>query len=109
MEDPNYLKPAVANEAREAAARLLEPNADVYGRAVDVWNVISRALPDDTPGRLYIVWAELTDMWELHVERRGEAETLMREAADEFVAISDYPSELDGYLTRWYDRLRITK
>src|SRR4051812_38270927 len=107
MEGPNYLKPAVADEAREAAARLLEPDADVYWRAVDVSNVISRALPDETPGRLYIVWAELTDMWELHVEKRSKAESLMREAAEEFVAISGYPSELDGYLTRWYERLRI--
>lgn len=105
--DPNYIKPEVAAEAREAAVRLLEPSADVYWRAVDLWNVISRALPDDAPGRLYIVWGELTDMRELHVEKRSDAENLMREAAEQFVAINDYPSELDGYLTRWYQRLRI--
>lgn len=68
--------------------------------------IFGRALPDDTPGRLYVVWGELTDIWELEPERRPEAESLMRDAARDFLAIVDYTSELDGYLSRWYKRLR---
>ncbi|HEU5370908.1 MAG TPA: hypothetical protein VFU51_00810 [Gaiellaceae bacterium] len=107
MDEPNYLKPEIAVEARQAAARLLEPNADVYRRAADLWDILSFALPDDAPGRLYVVWAALTDIWELTPDNRDEAEGLMREAAKEFLAVSDSTSDLDAYLSRWYERLDI--
>jgi hypothetical protein len=54
-----------------------------------------------------MVWGGLTDVWEREPERRPEAENLMRDAAREFLSIADYTSELDGYLTRWYARLRL--
>ena len=62
-------------------------------------------LPDDVPGRLYVVWGDLTDIWELHVERRTETVALMREAAREFLALNDTSNDLDAYLARWYERL----
>jgi hypothetical protein len=85
----------------------LEPNADVYRRAADLWDILSFAIPDDAPGRLYVIWAALTDIWELTPDRRGEAEGLMREAAQDFLAVGDNTNELDGYLSRWYARLDI--
>ena len=57
------------------------------------------------PGRLYVVWGDLTGIWELNVERRTESVALMREAAREFLALNDTTSDLDAYLTRWYERL----
>ena len=54
-----------------------------------------------------MVWAFLTDRWELDLERRSEAEDLMREAAGEFLAMNAYAGELDDYLSCWYGRLRI--
>lgn len=107
MEDPNYLNPTVAAEARDLCLRLLEADADVYWRAVDVFSRLGHASPDDAPGRLYIVWAELTDAWELKPEQRPETERVIREAAREFISVADSPGELDGYLTRWHERLRI--
>ena len=107
MDDPNYLSETVAAEGRALCMHLLEPDADVYWRAADILGLIGMALPDDAPGRLYIVWACLTDRWELAPERQSEAEDLMRDAAAEFVAMSDYAGELDDYLSRWYGRMRI--
>jgi hypothetical protein len=106
MADPDYLSPTVAAEGRDLCAQLLEPDADVYWRAVDVFSLFGRALPDDAPGRLYVVWGKLTDIWELEPERRPEADKLMREAAREFLVIGDDTSELDRYLSRWYGRLQ---
>jgi len=107
VDEPSYLKPEVALEAREAAVRLLEPTADVYRRAADLWDILSSAIPNDAPGRLYVIWAALTDIWELSPDHRDETESLMREAAQEFLAVSDNADVLDGYLSRWYERLDI--
>jgi hypothetical protein len=101
--DPNYLDPTVATEARDCCSQLLQPDADVYWRAVDVWNVFGRALPH--ADRLYVIWAALTDIWELEPEKRSEAVELMRGAAQEFLMLGD--DELDRYLSRWSERLRI--
>jgi hypothetical protein len=105
--DPNYLNPRVASDARDLFCRLLEADADVYRRAVDVLSGFGHALPEDAPGRLYAVWGALTDRWELEPEQRPETERVMRDAAREFVAVTGSPCELDGYLTRWCERLRI--
>ena len=107
MDDPNYLSQTVAAQGRDLCMHLLERDADVYWRAVDVHSLFSLALPDDAPGRLYMIWAFLTDRWELAPERRSEAEGLMRDAARDFLAISDYAGELDDYLSRWYSRMGI--
>jgi hypothetical protein len=60
-DDPNYLSQTVAAEGRDLCLHLLERDADVYRRAVDVHSLFGLALPDDAPGRLYMVWAFLTD------------------------------------------------
>lgn len=107
MDDPNYLRPTVAEQARELAARLLveETDENTYWRGTDLWGLFSGSLPDDVPGRLYVVWAVLTDIWELHPERRTESVALMREAAQEFLAVDGSSNDLDAYLTRWSERL----
>lgn len=105
--DPNYLDPKVTTEAREACSQLLEPDADVYWRGVDVFNVFGRALPD--ADRLYVVWGALTDSWELDPGQRTEAETVMLDAAKEFLSATESGSELDAYLSRWHERLRIRR
>jgi hypothetical protein len=109
VNDPSFLAPSVAAGGRDLCIRLLEPGADVYRQAVDVLSHFGLALPDDAPGRLYTVWGELTDMWELKPERRLEAESLMRDAAREFLLIADHTSELDSYLSRWHERLHLAQ
>jgi hypothetical protein len=103
--DPSYLDPKVATEVRDRCSQLLQPDADVYWRAVDVFNVFGRALPD--ADGLYVMWGALTDTWELEPERRPETEVMMRDAAREFLSIADSASTLQGYLSRWHERLRI--
>lgn len=107
MADPNYLSPAVAARMRDLCAELLRADTDdVYWRAVDVHGVIGLALPDEAPGRLYMVWSFLTDRWELNPETRPDAEELMRDAARDFLTVGDV-LELDRHLGRWYELLRI--
>ena len=107
VDDPNYLSPTVAEQARDLASRLIdqETDEDTYWRGTELMSLFGPHLPDDVPGRLYAVWGDLTDMWELHLERRAESVELMREAAREFLALNSTTSDLDAYLTRWYERL----
>jgi hypothetical protein len=104
VSDSSNLDPTLAAEVRESCSQLLLSDADVYWRAVDVVNVLGRALP--SADRLYVIWAALTDIWELEPDRRPEAEELMRGAAQEFVALAD--DEQRSYLARWNERLRIS-
>ena len=110
MNDPNYLSPTVAEGARVLAAELIaqEADEDTYWRGIELMSLLGRHLPDDVPGRLYVVWGALTDIWDLHLERRTESVALMRAAATEFLALKDGSTELDAYLTRWYERLGAT-
>ena len=107
MNDPNYLSPTVAEEVRVLAARLVaqKTDEDTYWGGIEMMSLLGLHLPDDVPGRLYVVWGELTDIWDLHLERRTESVALMRDAAREFLALNDTPMERDAYLTRWYERL----
>jgi hypothetical protein len=104
VSDSSNLDPTLAAEVRESCSQFLQPDADVYWRAVDVVNILGRALPNTD--RLYVIWAALTDIWELEPDRRPEAEELMRGAAQEFVALAD--DEQRSYLARWNERLRIS-
>ena len=107
VNDPNYLSPTVAEEAQVLAARLVDQEADedTYWRGIELMSLFGRNLPDDVPGRLYVIWGELTDIWELHLERRTESVASMRDAAREFLALSNASEELDAFLTRWCERL----
>ncbi len=108
VNDPNYLSPAAWQQARDLSARLIdqESDEDVYWRGVEMQALVSGHLPDDAPGRFYVVWAELTDLWELDPARRPESVALLREASTEFMALDESPNDLDAYLTRWQERLR---
>jgi hypothetical protein len=110
VSDPNYLSPTVAEEARALSAQLIaqEADEDTYWRGIELMSLLGRHLPDDVPGRLYVVWGALTDIWDLHLERRAESVSLMRAAAGEFLTLNDGPTELDAYLTRWHKRLGAT-
>jgi hypothetical protein len=107
VDAPTYLSPAVAERARGLASRLIdqETGEDTYWRGTELMSLFGLHLRDDVPGRLYVVWGDLTDIWELHLERRAESVELMREAAREFLALNNTTSDLDAYLTRWYERL----
>jgi hypothetical protein len=102
-----YLSPVVAARARELATQLVGEEADerVYWLSGDLHSLFGFHLPDEVPGGLYVIWGELTDTWELHSAKRVEAVALMRNAAREFLALRDASTDLDAYLTRWYDRL----
>jgi hypothetical protein len=108
VDDPNHLSPTVAQQARDLASRLIDQETDegTYWRGTELMSLFGLHLPDDVPGRVYVVWGDLTDIWELHLERRAESVALMREAAREFLALNNTTSDLDAYLTRWYERLR---
>jgi hypothetical protein len=107
VDDPNYLSPTAAEQARGLAAWLIDQEADqdTYRLGIELMGLFSRHLPNDAPGRLYVVWADLTDIWELDLDRRTESVALMREAAREFLTLNDTSDDLDAYLTRWYERL----
>jgi hypothetical protein len=108
VNDPNYLSPTVAEQARGLAALLIEQGADedTYWRANELMDLFGAHLLDEYfAGRLYVVWADLTDIWELYVERRTESVALMREAARQFLALTGTSNDLDAYLTQWYERL----
>lgn len=105
-DDPNYLSPTVAAAAREQCEKLLQSQTDVYWRAVDVWNAISEGMYEDkAPGRLYVLWAELTDLWELDIRPEAEVEGFMREAAQDLLDVGDDSEKLGSYLNRWEGRL----
>jgi hypothetical protein len=110
VDDPNYLSPAGWEQARDLATQLIDQKSDedTYWRGIDLLSLFMRQLPNDAPGRLYVAWGELTDIWELHPQRRPESVEMMREAAREFLALSESPNDLDAYLTRWYERLGLT-
>ena len=107
MDDPNFLSPTAFKQAREIAEQvaLQEDDETTYWKGVELHSLLAQHLPDDVPGRLYVVWADLTDIWDLSVERRPESAALMREAAHEFLALDGTPSNLDLYLSRWQERL----
>jgi hypothetical protein len=94
-------------QVRELASRLIdqETDEDTYWRGSELQGLVGHYLPDDAPGRLYVVWADLTDIWELHAERRTESAGLMRDAAREFLALKGTSPDLDAYLTGWHERL----
>jgi hypothetical protein len=102
MGDPNCLKPQVASEYRVLCTCLLADDADVYGTGIELQSLLGLNLPDDVPGRLYAMWGELTDRWELDQERRAEAERLMRDAAGDFLEMGASAADLDVYLSRWF-------
>ena len=71
---------------------------DVMGCVVDAITVSA------TANSVYLIWAELTDRYELKVEERPEAEAEMRRAASEWLAIRHDAVARERYLDRWrYD------
>ena len=110
MPNPNYLSPACADKARDIAARLLRESdaEEVYWRGTDLSDLFSNHMVEDySAGGLYVVWASLTDIWELHLDQRPEAVRLMNDAAREFLAIDDFSVEVGSYITRWEKQLGI--
>jgi hypothetical protein len=107
VDDPNYLKRQVASDCRELCSRLVGEDADVYGTGIELQSLLGLNLPNDVPGRLYAIWGELIDRWELDPDRHAEAEGLMRDAAADFLAIGDDTAQLDAYLSRWWGALAL--
>jgi len=106
--DPNYLSPDAWRQARDLATRVLhqESDEDTYWGGTDLQAFFGQHLLDEHVDRLYILWAELTDIWELDLSKRPESVLLMREAAQEFLTLDNTRNSLDAYLARWEERLR---
>jgi hypothetical protein len=49
----------------------------------------------------YLIWAALTDRWELKPEERAEAAVEMRQAATEWLPVKDGSTSRETYLDRW--------
>jgi hypothetical protein len=107
VDDPNHLNPEVAVECRALCEHLVDGDAEVYPTGIELLSLLGRSLPDEVPGRLYGIWGELTDRWELDPERRPEVEQLMRSASHDFLEISDYREQLGPYLARWWNALAL--
>lgn len=54
--------------------------------------------------RLYQVWGDLTDQFELKPEERAEALNAMKQAAGEWIAARDDAAARASYLDRWQER-----
>ena len=96
---------ATGTRTRLPTDRSGDGRGDTYWRGTEFQSFFGQHLPHDASDRLYVVWADLTDIWELHVERRTESVALMREAAREFLALDGTSNDLDAYLTRVCERL----
>jgi hypothetical protein len=85
--------------AKVAAAR--EP----YWPAVDLRECLDQAIVRSVEAsRLWHIWAELEDRYELNPDKRSEAEDLMRRAAKEWLAVHGDRAARESYLDRWqYD------
>jgi hypothetical protein len=102
-----------ANEAQEAAmwerldslmaqiATANEPywlGTEVLGCVVDAITVSA------TANSVYLIWASLTDRYELKVAERPEAEAEMARAASEWLATTNDAAARERYLDHWrYD------
>lgn len=108
VNDPSYINPDVWQHARDLAARLLdqESEEDTYWRGTELQGLLGQHLLDEHVDRLYILWAELTDIWELDLSKRPKSVELMGEAAQDFLALDNAFESLDAYLLRWEERLR---
>jgi hypothetical protein len=49
----------------------------------------------------YLIWAALTDRWELKPVEQAEAARAMREAASEWLTVKDDTTTRRAYLDRW--------
>ena len=49
----------------------------------------------------YLIWAALTDRWELKPDERAEAASAMRDAASEWLTVKDNAAARHAYLDRW--------
>jgi hypothetical protein len=76
-----------------------------YGLGGEVCGCVLSAVASSVDAsRVYQVWAELTDRYELRPDERGETEELMRRAAREWLAASHEEAARERYLDHWlYD------
>jgi transcriptional antiterminator Rof (Rho-off) len=73
-----------------------------YPIASEVGGCVLDAIIDSLPAEyVYLIWAELTDHWELKPDERAEAETLMRRAATEWLAVRHDATARERHLDRW--------
>ncbi len=75
---------------------------DPYEAAVSVSGVAGEHLVTSVvASRLYQIWRELEDRWELKPDERAEALALMRRAATEWLAVKDHATPRSSYLDHW--------
>jgi hypothetical protein len=107
--EPDF-DPDVAREARSLAARIAAETDDeaTYWSATDLHGLAGINLADKVPTPMYLIWAVLTDAWELHPERRAQTAQQMREAAAD-LANADSPAAVEEYFSKWCKRLGISR
>ena len=97
--DPETHRRLNALMAKIASAR--EP----YWLGIEVSGCLYDAIVTSADAsRVYQVWGELTDRYELRPEERAETDALMRRAANEWLSVESNAAARDEYLDRWqYD------
>jgi hypothetical protein len=70
--------------------------------ASEVGGCVLDAITESVPAEyVYLIWAGLTDHWELKPDERTEVEALMRRAATEWLAVAHDDAARDRYLDHW--------
>jgi len=78
--------------------------SEPYSIATEVGGCVLEAITESvTASRVYQVWAELTDRYELSPDERGETEAVMRRAARDWLAVKHDDAARDRYLDHWLD------
>jgi transcriptional antiterminator Rof (Rho-off) len=92
-------------EAFNAHAKKVASASEPYWLAVELRACLDDAIIDSVEAsRLWHIWAELEDRYELRPEARPEAQDLMRRAASEWLAVQTNAAAREAYLDRWqYD------
>lgn len=89
-------------EQLDAAITAVASADEPYWAAVAVQGAASSFMTElGLAYRLYWMWSELTDWYELKDDERPEAVAAMRRAADEWRAVGADSKGRDAYLDRW--------
>ena len=105
MSEESYIEPQVLDQAKRLAADIAASDTEsgAYRLAIDLMGCLADGLPDAVPGRLYVIWGDLTDAWELQPEKRPEAAAEIRKAASDLAA-AQTKEAFAAYLSEWCQR-----
>jgi hypothetical protein len=76
--------------------------SEPYWIANEVGGLLLDAMTESVAATsVYLIWASLTDRYELKPKERTEAEGEMRQAASEWLVVKDDAAARDRYLDHW--------